>query len=187
MNQDISALMDSELFEDEAESLLGRIKSDAAAPKNWAVYHLIGDVLRQPEYIHCDLSAKIRERLEDEPTVLAPSGRTVKQKMRTVALSAAASLSAIGVVAWMTLQISPEVAPQMAMQQTALRSVSMQTTISPNDYLIAHQEFSPSTDMRGGASYIRTVSYSRDEALVNTTQVKNNPDKNNPDKNNPDN
>jgi sigma-E factor negative regulatory protein RseA len=166
MKQDISALMDSELFEDEAASLLGQIKSDSTVRKNWAVYHLIGDVLRQPEHIHCDLSTKVRERLRDEPTVLAPRGRAVKQRMRTFALSAAASLSAVGVVAWMSLQISPEVAPQMAMQQTALRPVSMQTRTNSNDYLIAHQEFSPSTDMNGSASYIRTVSYSRDEAAL---------------------
>lgn len=171
MKQKISVLMDGELFEDEAASLLDHIKRDSDLHKDWGVYHLIGDVLRQPEHIHCDLSAKVRERLQDEPTVLAPRGRTVKQRMRTIALSAAASLSAVGVVAWMSLQISPEVAPQMAMQQTALRPVGMQTRTNSNDYLIAHQEFSPSTDMNGSASYIRTVSYSRDEA-----PVKNNPD-----------
>ena len=166
MKQKISVLMDGELFEDEAESLLDHIKRGSDVHKDWEVYHLIGDVLRQPEHIHCGLSAKVRERLQDEPTVLAPRGRAVKQRMRTFALSAAASLSAVGVVAWMSLQISPEVAPQMAMQQTALRPVSMQTRTNSNDYLIAHQEFSPSTDMNGSASYIRTVSYSRDEAAL---------------------
>ena len=163
MKKEISALMDGELFEDEAEGLLGRIKWDTDAHKDWAVYHLIGDVLRQPEHIHCDLSAKVRERMQDEPTVLAPRGRAVKQKIRAVALSAAASLAAVGVVAWMSLQISPEAAPQMAMQQTALRPASMQIQPKANDYLMAHQEFSPSTDMNGGTSYIRTVSYSPDE------------------------
>jgi sigma-E factor negative regulatory protein RseA len=98
--------------------------------------------------------------------VLAPRNRAVKQKMRTFALSVAASLSAVGVVAWMSLQISPEAVPRMAMQQTALRPVSLQTRINSNDYLIAHQELSPSTDMSGGASYIRSVSYSRDEPPV---------------------
>lgn len=163
MKQEISALMDGELFEDESEDLLDRIKRDSDAHRDWAAYHLIGDVLRQPEYIHCDLSAKVRERMQDEPVVLAPRGRAVKQKMRTVALSAAASLAAVGVVAWMSLQISPEAAPQMAMQQTALRPVRAQIQPKSNDYLMAHQEFSPSLDMNGGASYIRTVSYSNDE------------------------
>jgi len=163
MKQEISALMDGELFEDEAEDLLDRIRRDSDTHKDWAVYHLIGDVLRQPEHIHCDLSAKVRERMQDEPIVLAPRGRAVKQKMRTVALSAAASLAAAGVVAWMSLQIGPEAAPQMAMQQPDLRPVSAQIKPKSNDYLMAHQEFSPSTNMSGGASYIRTVAYSPDK------------------------
>ena len=160
MKQEISVLMDGELFEDEAEGLLGQIKQDSEAHQDWEIYHLIGDVLRQPEHIHCDLSAKVRERMQDEPTVLAPRRHAVKQKMRTFALSAAASLVAVGVVAWMSFQVSPETAQQMVMRQTALRSASVQMKARSNDYLMAHQEFSPSTDMNGGASYIRTVSYS---------------------------
>ncbi|MEO8333174.1 MAG: sigma-E factor negative regulatory protein [Gallionella sp.] len=160
MKQEISALMDSELFEDEAEAVLERINRGSGGRKDWEVYHLIGDVLRQPDHIHCDLSEKVRERMNDEPTVLAPRSHTVKRKIRTVALSAAASLAAVGVVAWMSQQISPENVTQMAMQQNAYRPVSVQIQSRANDYLMAHQEFSPSTDMNGGASYIRMVSYS---------------------------
>lgn len=163
MKKDISVLMDGELFEDEAESLLSRIKRDSDAHKDWEIYHLIGDVLRQPEHIHCDLSAKVRERMEDEPVVLAPRGRTAKQKIRTVALSAAASLAAAGVVAWMSAQIAPETFSQTAMQQAAaMRPASLQLKPEASDYLMAHQEFSPSTDMSGGAAYIRTVAYGTD-------------------------
>ena len=172
MKQEISALMDGELFEDEMGDLLDRLKRDATAHKNWAAYHLIGDVLRQPEHIHCDLSAKVRERMQDEPAIFAPRGHVAKQKMRAFALSAAASLSAIGVVAWISLQVGPEAAPQMAMQQNAMRPVKAQMQAKSNDYLMAHQEFSPSTDMSGGAYYIRTVSYSADEV-----PMRNNPGK----------
>lgn len=163
MKQEISALMDGELFEDEAESLLNRIEHGSEVHRDWEIYHLIGDVLRQPDHIHSDLSVKVRERMRDEPVVLAPRGHAVKQKMRTFALSAVASLSAVGVVAWMSMQISPEAAPKMAMQQNAIRPASVQIQPKANDYLMAHQEFSPSTDMNGGASYIRTVSYRPDE------------------------
>ncbi|MDH4286624.1 MAG: sigma-E factor negative regulatory protein [Gallionella sp.] len=163
MKQEISVLMDGELFEDEAESLLNRIEHGSDVQRDWEVYHLIGDVLRQPDHIPCGLSAKVRERLRDEPTVFAPRGHAVKQRMRTIALSAAASLSAVGVVVWMSMQISPEVGPKMAMQQNAARPVDVQIQPKANDYLMAHQEFSPSTDMNGGASYIRTVAYRPDE------------------------
>jgi len=159
MKQEISALMDGELFEDEADKLLNRIGRGTVAHKDWEIYHLIGDVLRQPEHIHCDLSARVRDRMRDEPTVLAPRSHAVKQKIRTVALSAAASLAAVGVVAWMSQQIGTESPSQMAMQNNAMRPVSIQIQPKSNDYLMAHQEFSPSTDMNGGASYIRMVSY----------------------------
>ncbi len=162
MKKEISALMDGELFEDEAESLLGRIKQNSAAHKDWEIYHLIGDVLRQSDHIHCGLGEKIRERMQEEPVVLAPRSRTVKRKMHAVALSAAASLAAVGVVAWMSAQIAPETRPQMAVQQTAIRPASVQIRPRSNDYLMAHQEFSPSTDMSGGAVYIRTVAYGTD-------------------------
>jgi len=173
MKQEISALMDGELFEDDAGMVLDQLKRDPATRKNWAAYHLIGDVLRQPDHIHSDLSARVRERMQDEPAMLVLRTNAVKQKIRTFALSAAASLSAVGVVAWMSFQISPEIAPQIAMQQAALRPASMQILPKSDDYLLAHQEFSPSTDVNGGASYIRTVSYSIDE-----TTPKSNPNEN---------
>ena len=175
MRKQISELMDGELFEDEAESLLALIKKGSDVHREWEVYHLIGDVLRQPEYIPCGLSAKVRERLQDEPVVLAPRVRATKQKMLTFALSAAASLAAVGVVAWMSLQISPEMAPQLAMQQRVLRPANMQIQPDSNDYLIAHQEFSPSIDINGGASYIRTVSYGREITPDASNQIQNNP------------
>jgi len=163
MKQEISVLMDGELFEDEAASLLNRIERHPDAHREWEVYHLIGDVLRQPDYIHCDLSAKVCDRMREEPVVLAPRGHAVKQRIRTIAFSAAASLSAVGVVVWMSMQISHESTPKLAMQQNLEKPVNVQIQPKANDYLMAHQEFSPSTDMKGGASYIRTVSYRPDE------------------------
>lgn len=158
MKQEISALMDGEVFEDEADGLLDRIKRDSGANSDWELYHLIGDALRQPDHVHCDLSIRVRERMQDEPTILAPRVRASKQKARAFALSAAASVVALSVVAWMSQRVGPEAPPKMAMQQTALRPASAQIQVKANDYLMAHQEFSPSADM-GGASFIRTVSY----------------------------
>lgn len=163
MKHEISALMDGEMFEDEAEVLFDQIRHHPQAHRDWAVYHMIGDVLRQPDYMHRDISTRVSLKLQNEPTVLAPRSRALKQKARVFALSAAASLLAVGVVAWMSLQISPEAAPKMAMQQSDIRPVNMQIQPKSNDYLMAHQEFSPSNDMNGGASYIRTVTYSPEE------------------------
>ncbi len=159
MKNNISALMDGELFEDEAEALLQGLKRDSDTHHDWETYHLIGDVLRQPEYIHRDIAGRVRERMQNEPVVLAPRTRGMTQKVRNIALSAAASVMALGVVVWMSVQITPETNPQLAMQQSNMHPASLQSQSKSNDYLMAHQEFSPSNDMNGGTSYIRTVSY----------------------------
>jgi sigma-E factor negative regulatory protein RseA len=158
MKQNISALMDSELFDDEAEALLDKIKRNPDAHAEWHIYHLVGDALRQPDHLHADIGAALRERLQAEPTVLAPHSR-VRKNARWFALSAAASVMALALVAWMSVQIGSEPAPQMAMQQqpTALRPASYAVNRGVNVYLMAHQEFSPSTDVQGTASFIRTV------------------------------
>ena len=163
MKQKISALMDGELFDDEAASCLVGLKPDSAARKDWAVYHLIGDAVRQPEHISADLSASVSVRMQDEPTVLAPRSYSVQKNPRYFALSAAATLAAVGVVAWMSLNINPEINLQSAaISQTAIRPANVQFQPSANAYLMAHQEFSPSTDMNGGASYIRAIAYNGD-------------------------
>lgn len=158
MKQQISVLMDGELFDDEAEALFDKLKRNPDVCEEWQAYHLIGDVLRQPDHACCNISAAMRERLQAEPTVLAPRSQN-RQKARWFALSAAASVMALALVAWMSVQVGSEPPPQMAMQQstTALRPASFSGNKGLNNYLMAHQEFSPSADVQGATSYIRAV------------------------------
>jgi sigma-E factor negative regulatory protein RseA len=158
MKQNISALMDGELFDDEAEALLDKLKRSPNAHEDWHTYHLISDALRQPGHIHADIGAALRERLQAEPTVLAPHLRAGRNA-RWFALSAAASVMALALVTWMSVQVGTEPAPQIAMQQqpAPIRPASFPANNRLNDYLMAHQEFSPSTDVQGAASYIRAV------------------------------
>jgi sigma-E factor negative regulatory protein RseA len=158
MKQQISAFMDGELFDDEAEALLDNLKRDPQAHERWQAFHLISDVLRQPDNVNVNVTRAVAEWLKSEPTVLAPS-RRVAHNARWFALSAAASVLAMALVAWMSVQVGTEPAAQIAMQQspTAVRPASFSATPPFNDYLMAHQEYSPSTDVRGAASYIRTV------------------------------
>lgn len=157
MKQQISILMDGELFDDEAEVLLDKLKCNPDVCEEWQAYHLIGDVLRQPDHACRNISAAMRERLQAEPAVLAPRIQT-RQNAKWFALSAAASVMALTLVAWMSVQIGSEPAPQMAMQQpTALRPASFSGNKRLNNYLMAHQEFSPRADVQGTASYMRTV------------------------------
>ncbi|HEY6095326.1 MAG TPA: sigma-E factor negative regulatory protein [Gallionellaceae bacterium] len=173
MKERISTLMDGELYEDEAIALLGKLKSDDQAQQDWRAYHLIGDVLRQPDHISRDITSALRERLRAEPVVLAPRTR-VSKKVGYIAMSAVASVSALAVVVWMTMQIQAEPAPGLALQQTSpatpgnvqLAAAASGKGAAPqgkainrdmDDYLVAHQEVSPSTEMAGGTTYIHTV------------------------------
>ncbi|MDD2775699.1 MAG: sigma-E factor negative regulatory protein [Gallionella sp.] len=156
MNSKISALMDGELFEDETDILFDQLKQDNDSQSDWVLYHLIGDVLRQPEYIHRDVSNVVAEKMLEEPTIFAPRTHALKQKVRVFALSAAASVLAVSVVAWMSVQISPEGAPaQMAIQASAMHAASWQIQPQSNDYLNAHQEYSTSTDISSAAYHPR--------------------------------
>lgn len=157
MKQNISTLMDGELSGDEAEVLLGKIKRHPEAQQEWLNYHLIGDALRQPDYLPNHMSAAFFERLHAEPTVLAPQAQR-SSKASFFALSAAASIMAMAFLAWVSVQIVTEPVIQQAQQRpSALRPANFPTNGSMNDYLLAHQEFSPGTDVRGASSYIRTV------------------------------
>jgi sigma-E factor negative regulatory protein RseA len=159
MKQDISTLMDGELFEDEAELLLNKMKQNKSAQAEWEIYHLIGDALRQPDQLCKQISADFYERLSAEPTVFAPRSR-VKKTVRYFALSAAASVMALALVAWLSMQVATEPAPTMARAQlpNEVRPASYSAANGVNDYLLAHHDYSPSTDVHGAATYIHTVS-----------------------------
>ena len=160
MKQDISAMMDGELFEDEAETLLNKMKKNPQVDQEWQTYHLIGDALRQPDHLGKDISASFHQRLLAEPTVFSPR-RQVKQKARYFALSAAASVLALALVAWMSMQAGTEPAPQIASVQPQgdVRPASYSARANGvNDYVTEHQELSPSAGVQGAATYIHYVS-----------------------------
>ncbi len=156
MNNKISALMDGELFEDEAEALLDELQHTPEARRDWVMYHLIGDALRQPEYIHRDLSARVAESMSTEPTIFVPRTRAMKQRTRVFALSAAASVLAVGVVIWMSAQVEGDYSPTpLVMQQVPVRAASWNASHPFNDYLNAHQENSPRASLNGATALHR--------------------------------
>lgn len=131
MKNQISALMDGELDDDEARIVLGRLKQDTEACDEWQIYHLIGDSLRQTTAGEGGFSARFAEKLAAEPTVLAPSRRPAFRRP-LVALSAAASLAAVSLVAWTAFQLNQPEVPKMTGSEV------------PHDvsrYLVAHQEY----------------------------------------------
>lgn len=162
MTREISELMDGELDAAEAEGIISRVKANQDLERDWSLYHLIGDTIRQQAFYSPGLTAQVSDRLAAEPTVLAPRARPAREKFMRYALSAAASVAAVAVVAWIGIQgVTEAPAPQLAVVQepaAQARPASVPMPNRVNDYLLAHQEYSPSSVVHGVVPYVRTVS-----------------------------
>jgi sigma-E factor negative regulatory protein RseA len=160
MKETLSAWIDSELSEQQAGPLLPQLKRDAQLRHSWDCYHLIGDALRGVE--GADLSAGIRDRLDAEPTVLAPQRRSKPEKRHWAALSVAASAAAVAFVGWMALPGTRHEPVQVAVVPAAeVQKVAVPAGEGAKNYLLAHQRYSPSSAMQGVAPYVRTVAEER--------------------------
>ena len=163
--EQLSALMDGELDDHEVAAELARIKGDPDRVAAWAAFHLIGDALRGDGVAADDLTDRVRVRLNAEPTVVAPR-RWMRRATQRVALPLAASLCGAAVVAWLALSNNAILSPQDNTGAAGIIAASPQITeqTDPSDadamseYLMAHQQFSPSTAMQGVVPYVRTVS-----------------------------
>ncbi len=128
MKDQISALLDGELDESEADRLIAHLKSDPELRRTWDDYHRVGDALRG--HMGADLNARVASRLAAEPTVIARGAApTPAQRAGRWALSAAASLAAIALVAWMALPWR-SAAPQLAQSQPGVAAVATGTALS---------------------------------------------------------
>ncbi len=162
----LSALMDGELDDREVVHELASIKADPEREAVWKVYHMIGDTLRGEEVYSSEVAAQVGARLDDEPTVLAPRMWKMGHATRRVALPIAASLCGAAVVAWLALSnnvlIPTEDAPGevavIAEAPEAVMDAGQSEADGMSEYLMAHQQFSPSTAMQGVVPYVRTVS-----------------------------
>lgn len=147
---------------------MGALKSDAGVQEAWNTYHVIGDALRGQAVLAADVRSAVASRLAEEPTVLAPRSRRSLLSPSRFALSMAASVCGIAVVGWLALynnSVSEPQSTQIAAQSASPAASAMPVQVaavpansSMNDYLMAHQEFSPSTAMQGMVPYVRTVS-----------------------------
>ena len=163
MKETLSAWIDSELDGEHAAALLPQLKRDPELRRDWDCYHLIGDALRG---VHGpNLCAGIAARLDAEPTALAPQRRGKAEKLRWAALSLAASVAAAVFVGWMALSgTRPDAVQIAAVPAPAVLPVAAPAGDAINDYLLAHQRYSPSNAMQGFAPYVRTVADERSDA-----------------------
>lgn len=168
MKERLSAMIDDELGTAECEPCLAQLDQDPALREAWDLYHLIGDTLRG--HAGPALPQTFAPRLAAEPTVLAPR-RIERPGARPTwyALSAAASVAAVALVGWMALplfegsqQVATTAPVPAAPPATVAEAQPVPAAQGVNDYLLAHQRFSPSSAMGGIAPYVRTISEVRE-------------------------
>lgn len=161
MKERLSELMDGELDDKSAAEALQALGSDREAVRTWRTYQLISDAMRENRLLSADFAARLAGRLAAEPTVFAP--RALREQSRTwFALSAAASLAGVALVGWMALAPKPQTIPAPTPAPVAQMQPERKPNIVPlpttaNDYLLAHQGFSPRISLQGMAPYARTV------------------------------
>jgi sigma-E factor negative regulatory protein RseA len=166
MQDRISALMDGELDPEEAAVVVDQFRKTDGLREQWAIYHLISDSLGQSEVKPFDITRRVAVRLANEPDIPAVFAPRSPRKHKPIAYAAAASIAAVAVAGWMSLQTMqpPERARQNLAENNPAPAVAVpvaQVTVSApaqiNDYLLAHREFSPSTAVHGVAPYMRTA------------------------------
>jgi sigma-E factor negative regulatory protein RseA len=163
MKARISALIDDQLERREAARFLDELRAEGEVRDTWRAYHLIGDAMRDTRMLSAGFAARVAAKLALEPTVMAPSRiASAPPRPRWHLLSAAASLAAVALVGWVAFGLQ-EGAPQVAQVAPPTAPVPSLTAQVPppesaNDYLYAHQGYSPRNSLQGVAPYVRTVS-----------------------------
>ena len=187
MKENLSALIDDELYGDDLGPHLSRLKEDVELRRAWDTYHLIGDALRG--HISTDFSGRVAARLAQEPVVLAPRPPVIgRGQLVRYAMSAAAGVGAVALVAWTALplmrpdaQLAANAPAAVAAAAPATVAAAAPAAVPPTalaaemeprlaakeieNYLLAHQPYSQSSAMQGPAPYVRSVTDERGNSV----------------------
>ena len=151
--EEISQWVDGEL--DAARAWEG--SRGESLPATWERYHRIGDLIRGCADMPSGFAPRLLARLASEPTVLAPPRR--RPTPATVAWALAATVAAVSVVGWValtTMSVPQPTAVATAQQTSATRPAEARRPML-NEYLLAHQEYSPTTAIQGVRPYLHAV------------------------------
>jgi len=160
--EEISLLMDGELDAQRVDRVCAGLR-DSRCVATWVCYQVIGDALRGSAAPPPALSRRFAQRLAAEPTVLAPQRR--KTAPAAMALAVAATIAAVSVVGWVALSTmpAPSTAIAAAQQAASVRAADARRPVD-NEYLLVHQEYSPTTAIQGVRPYLRAVAASEPDA-----------------------
>jgi sigma-E factor negative regulatory protein RseA len=146
--ESVSAWMDGEGTEEWLDGL-----DVAEGKETWDTYHLIGDVLRNPE-LSIDPSPAFRTRLSvalaNELPIVAPRRRSPLRPVWRFGLSGFAAAAAVASVAWVAQPYMSGNADAPTAETRVLADASTATTddSSLSDYLEAHRQLAGPTAIR---------------------------------------
>lgn len=181
--EQISVFLDGELDDTQIDAVLASLRQQEGRAA-WDGYHQIGDALRSDELnvqLSADFNQRMFARLDDEPVIMMPVVRqdvaARKSAAKRFAMPGMAA-AAVAVVAFLTV-------PTMLPQQTATVASAPQAPVVAqvaavtepinaavaqegevlrdpriDDYLLAHQRFSPS--VYSTAQYARSATFAVD-------------------------
>lgn len=182
--EQVSALADGELAGGHIDIAMAALR-DPEQRAGWDVYHHIGDVLRSEDMafeMSDGFSARFAARLEAEPAILAPMQQRVEPQershiMKRFGVPGMAAAAAVATVMFVTTPLvmrkdgAPGGVPVVALANEAA-SAQVQTVAAGSrdavmlrdsridEYLMAHQRFSPS--VFGSAQYARSATFAGD-------------------------
>ena len=166
MTEKISQLVDNDLNPDQRETLFSQIMENQTEIQAWKSYHLIGSVIRDEiSSAGRDLSGLVAEKLNSEPTVLAPS--SIKESRDSKAIDIWKSAGLFAVAASLVLVAVISLNP---LNQTGSRDLDNQISGAVdshdsirfseefNEMLVEHGEFTASPGLNGLMAYAKFVS-----------------------------
>lgn len=174
MQARISAFVDGELPESEIDAVLKDLQTPEGRAA-WDTYHRIGDLARSQDMavpISCNFAARMAERLEAEPTILAPAAVATRVAVERpgVVRRLAAPAMAVAAMAALAFVVTPPVlkslqgqpeskastmasSNQPGLSHSAVIAAATQTDSAAggvlrdvDTYVLAHQRVSPSVE-----------------------------------------
>ncbi len=166
----ISVFADGETSDEQLDIALADLRNEDGRA-SWELYHQIGDLLRSDEMaipLSAAFSPSMAARLAAEPVLIAPlHARGKKTGVRRLALPGvlAAAAAAVAFVATPQLMVAMQGAPASSaaiavVATDAARARLVMRDQGLDEYLMAHQRFSPS--VYSSAQYARSATFANE-------------------------
>lgn len=178
MREQISALADNELPDGHLDVTLAALRQQDGR-EAWGLYHQIGDALRSDDLntqVHTSLTSRIFASLEDEPILMPAAKQPLPGEKYAVVKRFAAPGMAVAAVAVAVFLTMPQMMTQNAQVVASNSAPMLLASAAPDalavadgdvlrdpridEYLMAHQRFSPSP--YSTAQYARSATFDVD-------------------------